>query len=743
MNAFASAGAGAAPPLEKKDNSSPEDEARDLEKKVNKLLEDSAIARSENKLQLALDQAKEAARKERQLGKLREQKQLMDQMNIDLTYAVYFNLATQLEANEYWPEALNSYSLIVKNKQYTNAGRLRINIGNIYFKQQKFPAAIKMYRMALDQIPNSGEHLRFKIMRNIGNAFVRMGNYKDAIMSYEASMEGKPDFQSGFNLIVCYFALGDKEKMKRSFAKLLDVKDTNFGEENEDDEVIEDEDEDEAVMEEDELKKAHKEYRSKAKQLVLQAAKLIAPKIEKDFVAGFDYIIEMLQKSQNYMDVASDMQISKAIYFLKQKNPEAAKETLKGFERQDNNEIDATTMSRAYTNLCFIYYLEGNIKEADKYGTKAIQSDRYNAKALVNKGNCEMSKAYTYEEKERYDEAREHFTMAKELYMEGIGVEADCIEAIFNLGLCCKSMAHLEHMLQNDLDYQKNIRAALQAFDKLYSIMPDSPECNYNIAIINDEMQKTKKASIAYQRLIALVKTDAGVLARYGSLLARENDEGTAYEQHHESYKFFPVDMEVISWLGAYFVKSEMYEKAMEYFQKAAQIQPKEVKWRLMVASCYRRIGSYQQALRTYEDIEKSHPDNLECLNYLVRLCKELGMREKKEEYQAKLAKAESEQAKLATLRTMQDMGGMHGQQEFNGGGGRRDEGYVGYGEFHARAPEPDSLTQQGQIDAAAEVARAVAERKAAGGAKKVINKAKEEEDDWGDEELGEDLLPM
>mmetsp|Transcript_24445 Transcript_24445/g.79885 ORF Transcript_24445/g.79885 Transcript_24445/m.79885 type:complete len:502 (-) Transcript_24445:2789-4294(-) len=363
-----------------------------------------------------------------------------------------------------------------------------------------------MYRMALDQIPHSGEHLRFKIMRNIGNAFVRMGNYQDAIMSYEASMEGKPDFQSGFNLIVCYFALGDREKMKRSFAKLLDIKDSNFGEENDDDEANEDEDEDEAVMEEDELKKAHKEYRSKAKHLVLQAAKLIAPKIEKDFVAGFDYIIEMLQKSHNYMDVASDMQISKAIYFLKQKNSKDAKDSLIAFEKQDNNEIDATTMSRAYTNLCFIYFLEGNIKEADKYGTKAIQSDRYNAKALVNKGNCEMNKAYAYEEKEKYDEAREHFTMAKELYMEGIGVEADCIEAIFNLGLCCKSMAHLEHMLQNDLDYQKNIRAALQAFEKLYSIMPDSPECNYNIAVIYDELQKTKKASVAYQRLIALVR---------------------------------------------------------------------------------------------------------------------------------------------------------------------------------------------------------------------------------------------
>ncbi len=43
-------------------------------------------------------------------------------------------------------------------------------------------------------------------------------------MSYEAIMEGRPDLQSGFNLVVCYFALGDKEKMKKGFAKLLSIK---------------------------------------------------------------------------------------------------------------------------------------------------------------------------------------------------------------------------------------------------------------------------------------------------------------------------------------------------------------------------------------------------------------------------------------------------------------------------------------------------------------------------------------
>jgi hypothetical protein len=35
--------------------------------------------------------------------------------------------------------------------------------------------------------------------------------------------------------------------------------------------------------------------------------------------------------------------------------------------------------------------------------------------------------------------------------------------------------------------------------------------------------------------------------------------------------------MDVLSWLGAYHVKNEMYEKAIEYFHMASQIQPHEV----------------------------------------------------------------------------------------------------------------------------------------------------------------------
>ena len=55
---------------------------------------------------------------------------------------------------------------------------LRVNMGNNYFEQQKYPAAIKMYRMALDQVPLTSNSMRNKIMRNIGIAFMRVGQYQ-------------------------------------------------------------------------------------------------------------------------------------------------------------------------------------------------------------------------------------------------------------------------------------------------------------------------------------------------------------------------------------------------------------------------------------------------------------------------------------------------------------------------------------------------------------------------------------
>jgi len=592
---------GPAPPLQKRADNSPEDMCREVEKEVNALIEESALLASQKHHAGALDRAKEAGKRERYLCKQREQNGLADQINIDLTYSVCFNLANQYHTNSMYTEALNTYSLIVKNKQYAQSGRLRVNMGNIYYEQQKYPAAIKMYRMALDQIPNTGKEVKHKIVRNIGNAFVRLGQFQDALASYEQIMEGSPDLQTGFNLVLCYYALGDRERMRKGFSRLLSVRQVNADAEDLDQAEGGD------VLDDDGLKQALRERQKQTQKYLSMAAKLLAPVIDKDIVAGFDFVGDALRLA-NQPTLATEMQIGKALFFMRSRQFDKAIETLKSYERKEQ-----TLVAHAATNLSFIYFHEGDYQSAVKYADIAMKHNRYNAKALVNKGNCMFM--------------RGELEAARSMYHEAMGAEADCLEAIYNLGIVNKRLG-------------ENV-AALGLFEKLNSIIPNSIEVVWQIADLFDNSNQSRSAIKWFKILNARVETDPAVLARIGNIYLKEEDEASAFHYHQESYRYYPVNMNVISWLGAYFVKNEMYEKAVTYFERAAQIQPSEVKWKLMVASCHRRSGDYQLAFEIYRAIHSDYPDNIECLRYLVHICDDLGKKDQVHEYVVKLRKAE------------------------------------------------------------------------------------------------------
>jgi len=133
---------------------------------------------------------------------------------------------------------------------------------------------------------------------------------------------------------------------------------------------------------------------------------------------------------------------------------------------------------------------------------------------------------------------------------------------------------------------------------------------------IRDSMPKDKPSAQQQQQLDALahessrlykdvtreVPCDPSANSSYAHhLQAVEQEDSEAFHYMGEAYKHFPVDLDVVSWLGAYYVKSEMYEEAMGYFVRASYIQPKEKKWKLMVASCHRRVGASQQALQVQQ----------------------------------------------------------------------------------------------------------------------------------------------
>jgi len=69
-------------------------------------------------------------------------------------------------------------------------------------------------------------------------------------------------------------------------------------------------------------------------------------------------------------------------------------------------------------------------------------------------------------------------------------------------------------------------------------------------------------------------------------------------------------------------------------------MQPDDIRWQLMIASCFRRSGNYHRALETYKSIHRRFPENVECLKFLVKISSDMGLKEAAT-YAQELKKAE------------------------------------------------------------------------------------------------------
>ncbi|XP_029980612.1 intraflagellar transport protein 88 homolog isoform X6 [Sphaeramia orbicularis] len=704
---------GPAPPLEAKNEDAAEEKIKILEKKVNDLIEESCMAQSMGSLQLALEKAKEAGRKERALVRQREQSGNGDHINLDLTYSVLLNLANQYANNEMYTEALNSYQVIVKNKMFNNAGRLKVNMANIYFKQKNYPKAIKFYRMALDQISNAHKEMRIKIMQNIGVVFVRMGQYTDAITSFEHIMSESPNIKTGFNLILCYYAIGDRDRMKKAFQKLISVP---LGIDDEDKYIPSNDDATSNMVIEaiknDKLHQMERDLKVLAEKYIMTAAKLIAPVIESSFATGFDCCVDMVKSSQ-YVELANDLEINKAITYLRQKdfNQVEAVETLKTFEKKDSR-----VKSAAATNLSFLYFLEKDYDQADRYADLAMNADRYNPAALINKGNTVFVK--------------QDYEKAAEFYKEALRNDSSCTEALYNLGLTYKRLHRLEE--------------ALDCFLKLHAILRNSAQVMYQLGHLYELLEDPQQAIEWLMQVISVTPTDPQALAKLGELHDGEGDKSQAFQYYYDSFRYFPSNIDVIEWLGAYYIETQFCEKAIQYFERATLIQPTQVKWQLMVASCYRRSGNYQKALETYKDIHRKFPENVECLRFLVRLCTDMGLKEV-QEYATMLKKVE----KLKEIREQRVKSGREGsaRSRREGSAGSSESGHSSNSMKGERlsakmrslpgSNEPYEASNPKELDASYVDPLGPQMERPKTGAKKRVD-----DDDFADEELGDDLLP-
>lgn len=182
-------GMGPAPPLEEKEDSSPKAKAAEMEKRVNRLIEASAEAAASGDVVMALERAKEAGKSERALVRHRDSNGQSEDTNIDLTFSVFFTLANAYALNGMHTEALATYDIIYKNKEYESPGRVKVNAGNVHFGRGDYSEALKQFKMALDQIKPANKHLRLRVERNLGATLIKLGRFQEAIERLESVVE--------------------------------------------------------------------------------------------------------------------------------------------------------------------------------------------------------------------------------------------------------------------------------------------------------------------------------------------------------------------------------------------------------------------------------------------------------------------------------------------------------------------------------------------------------------------------
>ncbi|XP_014598045.1 PREDICTED: intraflagellar transport protein 88 homolog isoform X3 [Polistes canadensis] len=715
---------GPAPPLESNKEHTPEEKIKISERKIMELIENSIDAAGSSNMRVALERAREASSRERALIRLQEQAGLSDTHNVDLTFAVLFNLAIQYTNNEMYTEAIATYQAITRNRMFSNSGRLKVNMGNIYVQMGQLSQAIKMYRMAFDQAPIAHKDLRIKIMHNIGMLFVQMGRLEEAANSFEWVMRERAEFTAGLYAVLCHFALSHRDKMKRSFLELLEVQ-LNIDQEDKYSTSTDDIDSNilHEVLKNDDLSKFEKKLKVEGEKTILCAAKLIAPVIEDIVSAGFAWCVDAI-KSSAYGTVAADLEINKAMVYLHNKETQLAIDTLKNFQN-----CDIKTNSAASTMLSFIYYLQGDYEQAEKYAETARNADSYNAAAYVNLAACAMKK--------------NELDIAKEFLLCALDTDASHVQALYNLGLVYKK--------------QNMYEEALECFWKLRNIVRYDPQTLYQIGQIYHLINDTEQAAEWYNQLLGIIPSDPGVLQKLGEMYDSLGDKQQAYQFYSDSYRFFPANYEVIDWLGSYFISMQVAEKAMLYFEKAVELAPDEPRWRLLVAACLRRTGQFHKALSEYQDIHKRFPDNIECLKFLVRLCSDMGLKEA-QLYASELKKAE----KAKELKERQGSGrpGTTGSRKSNSDNSSRAGSGMSVLSDHRSSPISGKKANEGSSSGGA----IRSTRTFRGDSSMELNfdgqanitytdpigplptrpmtAAGKRDDDFGEEELGPDLLP-
>lgn len=147
------------------------------------------------------------------------------------------------------------------------------------------------------------------------------------------------------------------------------------------------------------------------------------------------------------------------------------------------------------------------------------------------------------------------------------------------------------------------------------------PQVIYQIANLYELLNDISGSLEWYFRLLGLVNFDPGIYKKIAQLYEKENERQHAFQNYYESFKIYPVDLEIVDWIGTHFIDLQKAEKAVTFYQKTVAANPNDPYYLIRISNCFNKVGNKQKAFQLLQIINKKFPDDLNCLRALVYMC--------------------------------------------------------------------------------------------------------------------------
>ncbi len=160
----------------------------------------------------------------------------------------------------------------------------------------------------------------------------------------------------------------------------------------------------------------------------------------------------------------------------------------------------------------------------------------------------------------------------------------------------------------NMYEIKGDLQKATKYYEELLRLNPNSPQNYVHLAVAYQKMKKTQDAIRLFKQGLERIPNSLIILSGLSFSYFRAGKFKEALETCQIMLKLDPNFFDALFISGNIMWKNRKWAEALNYFEKAVEIEPENKFLQLRYAFCLAAVGQSKEALRTYKRLKQEYP---------------------------------------------------------------------------------------------------------------------------------------